>query len=93
MSGLVDSGRSVAASPSDRPESRSITNASALPYLLTPAEAAALLRTTKKAIYARAERGLLPGAVRDGRRLLVLRDDLLRSLVERRATSPGGSER
>lgn len=67
-----------------------VTDAAALPYFLTPAEAAALLRTTKKAIYARAERGLLPGAVRDGRRLLVRRDELLGSLTERRATSPGG---
>ena len=64
-----------------------------LPYLLTAAEAAALLRTTRAAIYARAERGLLPGAVRDGRRLLVRRDDLLRSLIERRAASPGGTRR
>ena len=54
-----------------------------LAYLLTVDEVAALLRTTRKAIYARAERGLLPGAVRDGRRLLVRRDELLRSLVER----------
>ena len=64
-----------------------------LPYLLTADEAAGLLRTTRKAIYARAERGLLPGAVRDGRRLLILRDELLRSLNERRAASPGGSGR
>jgi excisionase family DNA binding protein len=64
-----------------------------LPYLLTPEEVASLLRTTRKAIYARAERGLLPGVVRDGRRLLVLRDELLRSLGERRAASPGGTRR
>ncbi|MBK7583741.1 MAG: helix-turn-helix domain-containing protein [Myxococcales bacterium] len=70
-----------------------VTNLSGLPYLLTPAEAAALLRTTRGALYARAERGLLPGAVKDGRRLLVRRDDLLRSLAEGRAPSPGGSRR
>jgi excisionase family DNA binding protein len=64
-----------------------------LPLLLTAAEAANLLRTTRKAIYARAERGLLPGAVRDRRRLLVRRDDLLRSLEERRAPSPGETRR
>ncbi len=64
-----------------------------LPYFLTAAEAAALLRTTRAAIYARAERGALPGAVRDGRRLLIRRDELLNSLSEGRAPSPGGSRR
>lgn len=64
-----------------------------LPFFLTAGEAATLLRTTRAAIYARAERGLLPGAVRDGRRLLVRRDELLRSLEERRAASPGGTRR
>jgi excisionase family DNA binding protein len=65
----------------------------ALAYLLTAEEVAALLRTTRKAIYARAERGLLPGVIRDGRRLLVRRDDLLSWLDERRAASPGGQRR
>lgn len=60
-----------------------------LPLLLTAAEAASLLRTTRRAIYARAERGLLPGVIRDGRRLLVRRDELFRYLDERRARSPG----
>jgi excisionase family DNA binding protein len=76
-----------------------------LPLLLTVAETAALLRTTARAIYARAERGLLPGVIRDGRRVLIDRDDLLRYLGEkqsraatdvlrvastkRRASSPG----
>lgn len=64
-----------------------------LPYLLTADEAAALLRTSRKAIYARAERGLLPGVVRDGRRLLVRRDELLRFLEEKRTASPGGIRR
>jgi excisionase family DNA binding protein len=61
--------------------------------LLTTDETAALLRTTRKAIYAMAERGCLPGVVRVGRRLLVRRDVLLESLCERRAASPGGSRR
>lgn len=61
----------------------------ALPYLLTPDEVAALLRTTRKAIYSRNERGLLPGVVRDGRRVLFLRDDVLSWIAERRAASPG----
>jgi excisionase family DNA binding protein len=60
-----------------------------LPLLLTAAEAANLLRTTRRAVYARAERGLLPGAIRDGRRLLVRRDDLLRYLEGRRTPLPG----
>jgi excisionase family DNA binding protein len=64
-----------------------------LPFLLTADETAVLLRTTRKAIYARAERGLLPGVLRDGRRLLVRRDDLLSWLNERRAASPGGKRR
>jgi excisionase family DNA binding protein len=70
-----------------------VTRLEDLPYLLTPKEAAALLRTTVKAIYARAERGLLPGVFRDGRRLLFRRDELLRYVGEKRAPSPGGSRR
>jgi excisionase family DNA binding protein len=61
--------------------------------LLTADETAALLRTSRKAIYAMAERGCLPGVVRIGRRLLVRREVLLESLSERRAASPGGSRR
>jgi hypothetical protein len=70
-----------------------VVDPSQLPYLLTADEAAALLRTTRRAVYARAERGLLPGIVYDGRRLLVRRDVLLRSLTERRTASPGGTRR
>jgi excisionase family DNA binding protein len=64
-----------------------------LPSLLTPAEVAELLRTTREAVYARMARGQLPGVVRDGRRRLILRDELLKYLRERRAASPGGSGR
>lgn len=56
---------------------------------MTVAEVAELLRTSPKAIYARAARGLLPGAFRDRRRLLVEREVLLESLLKRRATSLG----
>lgn len=63
------------------------------PDLLTPDEAAALLRTTRKAIYALNARGQLPGAIRIGRRLLVDRAVLLRSLAEGCVVSPGGSRR
>jgi excisionase family DNA binding protein len=61
--------------------------------LLTANETAALLRTSRKAVYAMAERGQLPGVTRIGRRLLVRRDDLLSWLDERRAASPGGIRR
>jgi excisionase family DNA binding protein len=61
---------------------------SKIPLLLTADEAAELLRTSRKAIYAMAERAQLPGITRIGRRLLVRRDDLLAWLDERRATSP-----
>lgn len=54
--------------------------ADALPLLLTVAEAAELLRTTPKAVYCQAAYGRLPGAVKVGRRLLIRRADLLRSL-------------
>jgi excisionase family DNA binding protein len=63
----------------------------ALGYLLTVDEVAELLRTSRKAIYCKIDRGLLPGVVRDGRRLLLLRDEVLHWIAERRATSPGGS--
>lgn len=48
-----------------------------LPLLLTADEAAELLRTSRRGIYAMAQSAQLPGAVRIGRRLLVRRDDLL----------------
>jgi excisionase family DNA binding protein len=63
------------------------------PLLFTVDEVAALLRTSRKAIYAMAERGQLPGLTRLNRRLLVRREDLLSWLDERRAASPGGSRR
>lgn len=45
-----------------------------LPPLLTPQDAAELLRTSRKAIYVMAERGQLPGITRVGRRLLFRRE-------------------
>jgi excisionase family DNA binding protein len=59
------------------------------PVLLTADETAAVLRTSRKAVYAMAARTQLPGVTRIGRRLLVRRDDLLSWLSERRAASPG----
>lgn len=59
-----------------------------LPLLLTTEEVAALLRTTRKAIYAMLERGLLPGVTRVGRRVLFRRNDLLDWLRQKRAPLP-----
>ena len=59
-----------------------------IPFFLTADDTAELLRTSRKAIYAMAHRGELPGVTRIGKRLLIRRDDLLRFLDESRASSP-----
>jgi excisionase family DNA binding protein len=56
--------------------------------LLSADEAARLLRTTRRAVYVMADRGMLPGVTRIGRRLLVRQEDLVRFLDESRAPSP-----
>jgi len=71
----------------------SLSSLDALPPLLTIEEVAAVLRTSRKAVYAMAQRAQLAGVTRIGRRLLVRRDDLLSWLDERRAASPGGTRR
>ena len=55
--------------------------------MLTPDETADLLRTSRKAVYAMAERGQLPGVTRIGRRLLVRRDALVDWLDQKRTPS------
>ena len=60
----------------------------ALPLLLTVDEAADLLRTTRRAIYAMIERRQLPGVIRVRRRVLLRADDLLDWLDQKRAPSP-----
>jgi len=65
-------------------ESRS----AALRVLLTVDEAADLLRTTRRAIYAMIERRQLPGLIRVRRRVLLRADDLLDQLDQKRAPSP-----
>ena len=60
----------------------------ALPILLTVDEAADLLRTTRRAIYAMIERHQLPGVIRVRRRVLLRADDLLDWLDQKRAPSP-----
>ena len=56
--------------------------------LLTVDEAATLLRTTRRAIYAMIERRHLPGVIRIRRRVLFRADDLLHWLDQKRAPSP-----
>jgi excisionase family DNA binding protein len=63
------------------------------PLLLTVDEVADLLRTTRKGVYAMAERGQLPGVRRVGRRLLVRRSELLHWLDHNCAPSPKGEGR
>jgi excisionase family DNA binding protein len=60
---------------------------SALPMLLTVDDAASLLRTTKRAIYAMIARCQLPGVIRIRRRVLLRADDLLHWLDQKRAPS------
>ena len=58
------------------------------PTLLLVSEVATLLRTSRKAVYAMVERGLLPGVIRIGRRVLIQRDDLVHWLSQKSAPSP-----
>ena len=57
------------------------------PLLLTSAEVAELLRTSRSAIYAMIARGQLPGVTRIGRRVLYRRDVLLDWLDQKRTPS------
>jgi excisionase family DNA binding protein len=61
--------------------------------LLSVEDAARLLRTSPRAVYIMAGRGVLPGVIRIGRRLLVRREDLVRWLDESRAPSPAEDRR
>ena len=69
------------------PEPASL-DCSSLPVLLTVDEAATLLRTTRRAIYAMIERRQVPGVIRIRRRVLFRADDLLHWLDQKRAPSP-----
>ena len=67
-----------------------MTRPHSLPRFLTVDETAEVLRTTRRGVYAMAERGQLPGVTRIGRRLLVRADDLLDFLDRSRTPSPAG---
>ena len=58
------------------------------PVLSTAGETAVLLRTSRKAVYLMAERGLLPGMTKIGRRVLFRTDVLLDWLDQKRVPSP-----
>ncbi len=65
----------------------------ALPLYLTPDETAALLRTTRKAVYLLIERGQVPGVTRIGRRVLLKSADVLSWLDQSRASSASETKR
>jgi excisionase family DNA binding protein len=68
--------------------SRHGRSAAALPVLMTVDEAASLLRTTRRAIYAMIERRQIPGVIRIRRRVLFRAADLLHWLDQKGAPSP-----
>ena len=55
---------------------------------LQKSQAATLLRTTRRAIYAMIERRQVPGVIRIRRRVLFRADDLLHWLDQKRTPSP-----
>jgi excisionase family DNA binding protein len=58
-----------------------------MPMLFTVDDAANLLRTTRRAIYAMLERRQLPGVIRIRRRVLIRSAELLEWLNQKRAPS------
>jgi excisionase family DNA binding protein len=58
-----------------------------LPKLLTTGEVAALLRTTRRAVWVMVERDKIAGVVRVGRRLLFREDALVEFLRQKSAPS------
>ena len=74
-------------------DDQSLPTGSSLPMLLTVDDAAQLLRTTNRAIYAMIERRQLPGIVRIGRRVLFRTADLLDWLNQKSAPSQRSEQR
>ena len=72
----------------ERDASHDVSSIARFPRLLTVDEAADLLRTSRRAIYAMIARRQLPGIVRIRRRVLLRADDLLNQLDQKRAPSP-----
>jgi excisionase family DNA binding protein len=70
------------------PHSISDDRARAVSILSTVDEVAALLRTTRGAVYVMVARGQLPGITRIGRRVLFRTQALLDWLDQKRAQSP-----
>ena len=64
-----------------------------LPLLLTPREAASVLRLTRKGVYTMIERGQLPGVIRMGRRVRIDTRVLLHWLDRKCAPSPKENRR
>jgi len=64
------------------------SEATPVPVLLTVDEAADLLRTTRRAVYAMIARRQLPGVIHIRRRVLLRAADLLHWLDQKRAPSP-----
>jgi excisionase family DNA binding protein len=60
-----------------------------MPVLMTASDVAAWLKTTISTVYAKAERGTLPGAVRLGRRLYFIRSELLAYVEQGRVSRSG----
>ena len=74
---------------SPEPEQRQalVAGPTTLPILLTATETAAILRTTRVALYAMVARAQVPGVTRIGRRVLFRSGDLLDWLDQKRAPS------
>jgi excisionase family DNA binding protein len=70
-----------------RRQSERLDDVSAMPMMLTVDDAAKLLRTTRRAIYAMLERRQLPGVIRIRRRVLIRSAELLEWLDQKRAPS------
>jgi excisionase family DNA binding protein len=60
-----------------------------MPALMTTHEVAGWLKTTLSAVYAKAERGTLRGAVRLGRRLYFIRSELITYVEQGRVSRSG----